>query len=101
MALPIFIGDDTDVIVPVVRAFTGASINDATVSAQLKEKDGTDVGSAVSCSLVADGMYLGLLPYTVSAGLTEGVGYNVWITVSGTANSVRRIPYVARQRNRD
>ncbi len=62
-------------------------VNDATVSCQLTDKDGENVGSsfALSYDTASDGNYSGTMPSSVTSLLTEGQAYTLTCTVtSGT-----------------
>lgn len=94
------VGCDYYVVQPVTDGYSLADIEDATVSAQLREKTdesttpptiGDAIGSPVSCNYQSGGEYKGTIPYTVTATLTANAEYSIWVTVSGTANDVREI----------
>lgn len=100
----IYIGDDFYLKQNVVDEHDGTAITDATVSGQLRAATvagtpGSTVGGAVTLTHQAAGLYLGTLSSTVTGALTYGTEYSVWITVSGTANSVREIKCLARHRH--
>jgi hypothetical protein len=80
---------------------TGGWINDATVTAQLTDSDGTNVGSAITFSYrnASNGVYDGTVPNSLS--LTDGDQYTLTITAQATigANTyklVRKITRVAK-----
>lgn len=64
----------------------GGYINDATVSAQLKDDSENDIDGPVTCAYVAasDGRYEGTLPAATTADLTRGAWYRLEISVTGT-----------------
>lgn len=94
----IYIGSDHYIVQPVFDEYSDAEIADATVSAQLKTTAGASIGSSVACAYQSDGIYLGTVPSSVTVGLTEGTDYHLWVTVSDTANDVRRVTCKARYR---
>lgn len=104
--MDLYIGDDFYVKQNVVDEHTGVAVTDATCVAQLRTATvagvaGTAVGGQITLTHEASGLYVGTLSSTVTAGLTWATEYSIWITVSGTANSVREIKCKALWRHED
>ena len=83
---------------------TGAYINDATVSCQMKTDAGANEGSSFSLSYVAasNGTYRGVFTDTDAADLTDGATYYCEITITGdTYKLIIRVKYIARYKDED
>ncbi len=90
MDKPLYIGEDNLIEwVDMIRADTGAYVNDATVAFTVKNSGGTTVASG-SCSYVAasDGLYQGIAD--AATVLTDGEQYTIELTASGTYTGLRR-----------
>lgn len=74
----------------------GTAVNNATITAQVKDTSDTNVGSSVSLSYVAtsSGHYSGTIPTATTLLLTAGTIYHVWVI--GSAGEVyRKLVYKA------
>lgn len=94
------ISEDTDVVLTTLKKdFTGTIINDATVTAEILDTDGTNVVSAVPMSYVSgtDGTYYGVFDAANMASLTDREWYYVEVSItSGTLDGLRRVKRQAR-----
>lgn len=94
----LYVGNDNAIVHDrTVGGCAGEYVNDATLTAQVKDSEGSNVGSAVPLDYVADsnGKYCGTLPDTLP--LTAGDQYTVVIDGSSptAGNLHREIPAVA------
>jgi hypothetical protein len=89
------IGEDNNVLLEnCANEYTGAYLNAATVSAQLRTSSGTPIGSSVTMTYQTgtNGHYLGVIDRAVTATLTDGTLYYVDITItSGLYDGFRRL----------
>jgi len=83
----ILIGADNDVYWDALRfSKNGTYINDATMTFTLKDSAGVNVTGAVSVAMTyqtaSNGDYVGVLPSSVTAALTDGAAYEFVITAT-------------------
>lgn len=69
---------------------TGAAVNNATITATIKDTSGTTIGSAATLSYVAtsNGHYLGQLTAATTLLLTAGTEY--YVCFASSSSSVNR-----------
>ena len=89
------ISEDLTVAIEGLRdGYDDSYLNSATVSAQLKDYSGDNVGSSVTLSYQAatDGNYKGVIDAAVTALMTESHTYYIEITItSGDYNGFRKL----------
>ncbi len=88
MAVSLFVGNDNWIYVDglVSKSLSGDTFeNSATVTAQVKDLSGANIGSAVTLSYIAasNGDYEGTIPDTLA--ITAGVVYQVEVTADAGA----------------
>jgi len=95
MIFPLYINEDIVVILSnLLNTITQEYDNGATVSAQLTNAVGVNIGTAVTMSYVAssNGKYRGIIPDSSTSTLTDELIYYLEITItSSTINGFRKI----------
>ena len=90
-----FIGEDLTVAIAGLRdGYDDSYLNSATITAQLKDAAGDDVGAAATLSYQAttDGNYKGVIDAAITALMTENRTYHIDITIaSGAYDGLRRL----------